>query len=96
MFRKLVVLTLALVMVGTSLLLLRQHRLELAHEAAVIHRDIHQTRQAIWDVQAEASGELTPRALARRIDAADLALEPRVPDSPVLPAVLAGSPQESP
>ena len=91
MFRKLVVLTLALVVVGTSLLVLRQHRLEMAHEAAVVHRDIHQMRQAIWDSQAEASGELTPRSLGRRIEAAELALEPRVPDSPVLPAVLAGS-----
>ena len=93
MFRKLFVLSIVLVVVGTSLLLMRQHRLEVAHEAAVLHREIHLTRQYIWDVQAEASAELTPRALSRRIDRAELALEPRTPRSPALPSVLASSPQ---
>ena len=96
MFRKLVVLSLVLVMVGAALLLMRQHRLEMAHEAATLHRQIHQTRQAIWDVQAEASSQLTPSALARRIDAANLALEPRTPQSPTLPAVLAGAEPDEP
>lgn len=88
MFRKLVLLSLVLVVLAASLLLLRQHRLELAHEAATLHQQIYDTRRDIWDVQAAASAELTPRALAQRIDETNLALEPRTPRSPTLPSVL--------
>lgn len=96
MFRKLVVLSLMLVLLGCSLLLLRQHRLELAHEAVMIHRQIHHTRQDIWNVQASASSQLTPRGLSRRISESGLALEPRVPLSPTLPSVLAQTEREDP
>ncbi|MEX2672585.1 MAG: hypothetical protein WD294_10790 [Phycisphaeraceae bacterium] len=93
MFGKLIALSLMLVVLGASLLVLRQHRLELAHEAATLHRQIHDKRQDIWNVQAEASAELTPTALARRIGATRLALEPHIPESPTLPSVLARSEQ---
>lgn len=91
MFHKLIVLSIMLVLVGASLLVLRQHRLELAHEGATLHRQIHQTRQAIWNIQADASAELTPTGLARRIGASELALQPQTPQSPTLPSVLARS-----
>lgn len=84
MFPKLVALTLLLIVLAGSILLLRQHRIELAHRGARIHARMEQTRHDLWDAQTRLALLLTPEALERRLDEARLALEPNVPD-PVAP-----------
>ena len=76
MFPKLVGLTLMLVCLAASLLALRQHRLELAHQNSVLFSQIMATRQSLWDSRARSAMVLQPARLHERIDKAQLAMVP--------------------
>ncbi|MBI1368918.1 MAG: hypothetical protein GC162_09730 [Planctomycetes bacterium] len=81
MFAKLVTMTLLLVCLASAMLVLRQHRIQLANDSAVLHQQIVHLRQEIWDAQGKAANVLEPRQLRNRIDAAQLALEPVAPSA---------------
>ncbi len=91
MFPKLVALTLLLIGLAAGLLLLRQHRLELAHLAARTHAQAIQTRQELWATQAEAAMLITPESIQERIARTEIAVEPAVPDPLVQRGQLAGA-----
>jgi len=84
MFPKLVMLTVLMICLAATLLLLRQHRIELAHRAARVHSQSIQTRHELWSVQAQAAALMTPESLRQRLDDTRLALEPAVPQ-PLVP-----------
>lgn len=79
MFPKLVMLTVLTICLAGALLLMRQHRIELAHRAARVHGQSINTRHDLWDVQAQAAGLMTPQSLQDRIAETRLAFEPAVP-----------------
>ena len=79
MFPKLVMLTVLTICMAATLLLMRQHRIELAHRAARTHAQSLATRHDLWTVQAEAASLLTPESLQSRLAETQLAFEPAVP-----------------
>jgi hypothetical protein len=82
MYPKLVALTVMIALLGAGMLVLRQHRLELASRAASTHARIIQARHELWQAQTRAADQINPLALQRRIDQSELALEPIKPDGP--------------
>lgn len=91
MQRKLMVLTAALLLVAGGLLAMRQQELQFARESALLHSEIRRSEQALWNAQAGAARLLRPRQLQRRIDAAQLVLEPAAPRAASAGTVLAGA-----
>ncbi|MHC4994862.1 MAG: hypothetical protein ACYTGQ_07400 [Planctomycetota bacterium] len=83
MFAKLVILTIALIGLAASMLVMRQHRIELAHRAARLHHQIIQTRQEVWHEQARAAEMLSPEQIKQRLDRADLMVQHITPQGPV-------------
>jgi len=81
MFAKLVTLTLLLVCLAGAMLVLRQHRLELANDSATLHNQVVDLREAIWDAQTRAAGQVRPQLLQDRIDEAQVAVETIPPPS---------------
>jgi hypothetical protein len=83
MFAKLVILTIALIGLAASMLVMRQHRIELAHRSARLHHQIIQTRQEVWREQAVASEMLSPLKIKERLDQAELVVQHITPQGPV-------------
>ncbi len=83
MFAKLIVLTGLMFAVAAGLLLLRQDRLGLAHEAANLHAQVQQKRQRVWEAQAVSAALLPPDKLRSRIETVGLRLEPWMVPQPV-------------
>ena len=79
MFPKLVMLTVLTICLAGTLLLMRQHRIELAHRAARVHSQSIQTRHDLWAVQSHAASLMTPESLKDRIAETRIAFEPSVP-----------------
>lgn len=79
MFAKLCTLTVLLTATIAGLLMLRQQRLEMAHESATLHRRIVQARQELWSAQTRAADLLRPDDLQRRVKQSELVLEPATP-----------------
>ncbi len=73
---KLILMTVALVAVGAGVLTLRQRRVALAHEAAVLRGRLVEQRRELWNAHADTCERLRPRAIRRRIERTPLALEP--------------------
>jgi hypothetical protein len=82
MFAKGIALVLFATAVAATLVGLRQHRLELSHDMAVMHRKIDTSRQGLWCLQADLADQMNPVRLKQRIEAAPLALEPLTPMRP--------------
>jgi len=61
---------------GTVMLGLRQQRVGLAHEMAVLHQQINQTRQNLWGLQTRIAQKVEPVALYRAMGSANLVMEP--------------------
>ncbi|MDH3583230.1 MAG: hypothetical protein OER86_03355 [Phycisphaerae bacterium] len=91
MQRKLMVLTAMLLLVAGSLLAMRQQELQAARQSAVLHGEIRQHEQDLWNAQAGAARLLRPRQLQRQIDAAQLVLEPAAPRATSAGTALAGA-----
>jgi len=76
MFHKLAMLTLALMLVGAAMLTLRQRRLELSHDSAELFTEVLRHRRDLWATDARRDELIRPDRLHRRIEQAQLALEP--------------------
>ena len=76
---KLAALTLLVVGLAGTLLVIRQQRIDVAHETAALRGEIEQLRHDVWRAEAEASYRLQPDGIRQRIESIDLVLEPAVP-----------------
>ncbi len=79
MFAKLMTLTVFAVVLGGTLLALRQERLDLAHDVVTARAHARQLEQEVWAAQAQAAAVTTPDRIERHIQHTQLALEPAVP-----------------
>lgn len=79
MFAKLTVLLLAVTATAAGLLWLRQDKMELANQIAMSHKQIDQTRQAIWERQVQVSRRVQPESLNQAVARASLSMEPIIP-----------------
>ncbi|BAM04308.1 hypothetical protein [Phycisphaera mikurensis] len=71
---RLLVLVLALGLIASAVLELRQRRLERLHAMAVLHMDMDRHRRTAWDLQHRVSEATSPAALLARLGLADPAL----------------------
>lgn len=76
---KLVILILALVALGSTLLVWRHQRNALANDLAQLNVRYHAIQQDVWRTQATAAGLTAPEQLQKQIERARLVLEPAVP-----------------
>jgi hypothetical protein len=65
--------------IGVALLALRHQRLSMMHEMAMIHAQMNQSRQKMWDLQVRIADKVEPPKLAKAILRAKLKLEPAAP-----------------
>jgi cell division protein FtsL len=79
MFAKLLVAVVILTGIGGMLLGLRQQRLQMMHEMALLHAQLDRSRLHTWDLQVRISQHLEPQRLREAIQRADLKLEPVTP-----------------
>jgi cell division protein FtsL len=67
-------------LVGTltaaSLLALRQQRLELNHQANLLHNQIENCQAKLWNQQLQIAVYTAPNAIAQTVGSADLKLAP--------------------
>ncbi len=82
MFPKLVGLTLMIMCLAGTLLALRQHRLELAHDNAELFSQIITTRQAMWDARSRSAVLQQPNRIYQKMAQSQLALESVDPQMP--------------
>ena len=78
MFAKLLLLIVIATAAGTALLGLRQRQLEIAHENAMLHRQINRSRQSLWLMQTRIAEGTDPEVLRHAVSEANLDLEPVV------------------
>ena len=78
MFAKQLLLIIIATASGTALLGLRQRQLEIAHENAMLHRQINSSRQTLWQMQASIAEGSDPQLLRLAVTEARLDLEPAV------------------
>jgi hypothetical protein len=93
MFPKLLAMTLFMIALAGGMLLMRQHRLELAHRAARTHAQAIETRQQLWTTQVEAASLISPESLKQHLSRTQLAMEPAVPQPLVGRSEMAGAAQ---
>ena len=79
MFSRALAILLFATAIGVALLALRQQRLTMMHEMALIHADMNQSRQHMWDLQVRIADKVEPPKLAKAIERAKLKLEPAAP-----------------
>lgn len=79
MFAKLMVLTLALLLMAAGLLVLRHQRAQLTFEIVRLHRDNELAQRELWRAEAAAAEQTRPADLVERINVAGLTLEPVLP-----------------
>ena len=91
MFPKLVVMVWVAVGVGAVQLDLRQQRIEIMHEMAVLHGRMDTHRRKTWDLQVRIASFTQPMVLRDAIARAQLLLQPDLPGAvPVPPSVARG------
>lgn len=78
MYVKTVVFVLGLTALLAGVLILRQQRLEEANRLALLHRELQDRRQRLWNEQTRSAQWLTPQQLRQLIDEAGLELLPPV------------------
>ncbi len=76
MFAKLLYLITAVFIIAATLLTLRQQSIEATYQIVLRHRQITQTRSALWQLQAVMAPRLAPEALVQSAVRSRLALEP--------------------
>ena len=79
MYSKILVVMLLAMAAAGGLLTLRQRRIEISHDVAVLHDQIHESRYALWDVQTSIAEQMNPQSMQASIVRAQLELEPIVP-----------------
>ena len=75
MYAKLWVVVTSLAAISVALLGLRQKRLEVMHEIAVLNRQMNSDRQQMWDLQVRVAQDVSPPRLETAIDRCGLLLE---------------------
>lgn len=75
MIAKLTTITIAGLIIGGAILLIRQEQIRLASETAQIHSQLDQTRQQVWREQSRSAVRLDPVMLEARTRDAQLVLE---------------------
>jgi len=63
-------------LMGVTLLELRQQRIDAMHDMAAMHRAMNRTRQTIWNHQAHINEAIRPDQLQQAIERSGLELEP--------------------
>jgi cell division protein FtsL len=79
MFLRLTVAIVTLAIVALALLTLRQQRFELGHDLVATDRQLDQSRQRLWSLQAQLADRVEPTALHNAATQAQLQLEPLTP-----------------
>ena len=59
-FYKLLLVVVTSVVIGATLLVLRQRRIDLTHETSRIQMDMLRQEQALWQLQADLAGRVRP------------------------------------
>jgi len=76
MFAKLLTCMAGLVIIGATLLGLRQYRQTLRHDMATMHREMNEARKDVWRLHVRIAERIEPGRLKDAIERADLELEP--------------------
>ena len=82
MAAKLIVLSILIMALALGLLRLRVERVQLARDLARCDQQARAVRVDLWQAQDQVAAITTPDALAERLGAAQLALEPVAPPMP--------------
>ena len=85
MFPKVLLAIVAAAAVGAGVLALRQQRLALRHEMALLHREMDQARRETWRLQAGIAERASPEAIRVAVERHGLELEPILPGDIVRP-----------
>ncbi len=85
MAAKLIALSLFAAALGLGLLHLRLERVQLAREVAGLDQQTRAARTELWAQQGHVAALTAPRALAERLIAARLAVEPAAPSAVPVP-----------
>jgi hypothetical protein len=95
MYRKAAVLVVAIFVVGSSALVLRQRQLQYAHQITRIHREMDETRRSIWMMQSLVAQQLQPMRLRKDVETKLAVVEPLSPlvAPPGEPSRLAAAPE---
>ena len=78
MYSKALVMVLLAVVTAAGLLTLRQRRIKISHDLAVLHDQIHEARYVLWDMQTSIAEKMNPQSIQASIVRAQLELEPIV------------------
>lgn len=76
MFTRLLFLILTFALIGAVLLDLRQRRIDAMHDMALLHKNMRQQREALWQNQFHIAERVRPDELTDAIERAGLDLEP--------------------
>lgn len=76
MFTRLLLLILAFALIGAVLLDLRQRRIDAMHDMALLHKQMRETREDLWQNQYHIAERVRPDALHDAIERVGLELEP--------------------
>jgi len=68
MFGKLLLVILAAAFTAAALLVLRQERIDTAHEMSVVHRHMLEHERALWELQCEIARRCRPEEVRRMMD----------------------------
>ena len=68
MFGKLLLVILAAAFTAATLLVLRQERIDTAHEMSVVHRNMLEHERALWELQCEIARLCRPEEVRRMMD----------------------------
>ena len=68
MFAKLFIIILAIGAAACALLVVRQQRIELAHDVAMRHNRLLQHERALWDLRTEIAGRVKPGDVRMLVD----------------------------
>jgi hypothetical protein len=95
MFFRAAILILCITAIAGALLSIRRQQIESERAIAQTHKQIHETRRSLWEVQTRAAQQLKPLALEHRLRAAQMELEPISPTTirpvPTTPQFATGS-----
>jgi len=103
MFAKLLVIILAIGAAACALLVVRQQRVELAHQVAMTHNRLLQHERALWDLRTEIAGRVRPGDVQNLVDqmggawspipaSPELRHVPTISEDPLTPGVLVSAP----
>jgi hypothetical protein len=89
MYAKLLLIIGVLGATACGLVVIRQQRIETAHETAALHQELVEQRQALWQLRCEVAGSCRPQRLELAVSRlggswAPVVIEPPDRDTPLL------------